>query len=248
MQVYLAVTPKEEQEVCRRVRCLAHVAYRIGKGALLRQELSANVRSGLLSLSDRDAPPIANPEQLAAAILRECAQRSYSGVVADFELPPTKDRMSLLRALARRCGRNFQLLVPEGFSVPGAAVLINTAVSGGNLSQYLQENIQRYPGAALDLQRLMMDFTLPAPTGEGKPLSTEELTALRKRLGPSVFFSPELCARYFTYMQGGQAHFVLYDDAETMQQKMKLAEAMGYRTALIMYPEVSDLIGQLFPY
>ena len=62
-----------------------------------------------------------------------------------------------------------------------------------------------------------------------------------------MFFSPELCARYFTYMQGGQAHFVLYDDAETMQQKMKLAKTMGYRAALVMYPEVSDLMGQLFP-
>lgn len=247
MQVYLAVTPKEEQEVCRRVRRLAHVAYRIGKGALLRQDLAANVRGGLLSLSDREAPFIPNPEQLAAAILRECAQRGYSGVVADFELPPTTDRIALLRALAKRCGKNFQLLVPEGCSVTGATVLINTAVSGGNLTQHLQEAIQRYPNAALDLQRLMMDFTLPAPSGEGKPLSLDELTALRNRLAPSVFFSPELCARYFTYMQGGQAHFVLYDDAETMQQKMKLAKAMGYRTALVMYPEVRDLISQLFP-
>ncbi|MBE6961526.1 MAG: hypothetical protein E7445_03625 [Ruminococcaceae bacterium] len=246
MQLYLAVTPTEEQEVCRRTRRLAHVAYRIGKGMLLRQELSASIRGGLLSLSDQDAPFIPNPEQLVTAILRECAQRGYSGVVADFELPPTKDRIALLRALANRSSKSFQLLVPEGWSIPGASVLINTAVSGGNLTQYLQEAIRRYPGASLDLQRLMMDFTLPAPSGEGKPLSLDELTSLRKRLGPSVFFSPELCSRYFTYMQGSQAHFVLYDDAETMQQKMKLAQTMGYRTALVMYPEVSDLIGQLF--
>ena len=247
MQLYLAVTPKEEHEVCRRVRRLAHVAYRIGKGTLLRQELSANVRGGLLSLSDQDAPFIPSPEQLAASILRECTQRSYSGVVADFELTPTTDRIALLRALVKRCGKSFQLLVPEGCSVPGATVLINTAVSGGNINQYLLEASQRYPNAALDLQRLMMDFTLPSPSGEGKPLSLDELNALRKRLGPSVFFSPELCARYFTYMQDGQAHFVLYDDAETMQQKMKLANAMGYRAALVMYPEVKDLLGQLFP-
>ena len=247
MQLYLAVTPKEEQEVCRRVRRLAHVAYRIGKGALLRQELGGNVRGGLLSLSDRDAPFIPNPEQLAAAILRECNQRGYSGMVADFELPPTTDRIALLRALARRISKQFHLLVPEGCAVPGATVLVNTAVSGGNLSQYLQESIQRHPNAALDLQRLMMDFSLPAPTGEGKPLSLEELTSLRTRLRPSVFFSPELCARYFTYMLDGQAHFVLYDDAETLQQKMKAATAMGYRLALVMYPEVSDLMGQLFP-
>ena len=112
MQLYLAVTPKEEQEVCRRVRQLSHVAYRIGKGVLLRQELSANVRGGLLSLSDQDAPLIPNPEQLATAILRECTQRNYSGVVTDCGLPHTTDRNALLRALANRNGQNFQLLVP----------------------------------------------------------------------------------------------------------------------------------------
>ena len=124
---------------------------------------------------------------------------------------------------------------------------INTAVSGGSLAQRLKEAIERYPGAALDLQRLMMDFTLPAPSGEGKPLTASELSALKQRLAPSVFFSPELCARYFTYMQNGQVHFVLYDDAETLHRKMTLAEGLGYHTALMMYPEVIDLMEQLFP-
>ena len=247
MQMWLAVTPKEAQAVFRRVHRLAHVAYGIGKGGLLRQELPMNLRGGLLSLSDRDAPFIPDPERLATAILRECTQRGYTGVVADFERPPTTDRIALLRALAQRSGSHFQLLVPEGCSVTGATVLINTAISGGTLTQRLQEAIQHYPNAALDLQRLMMDFTLPAPSGEGRPLSLDELTALKKRLGPSVFFSPELCARYFTYMQNGQVHFVLYDDAETLQQKMKVANSMGYRSALLMYPEVSDLMDQLFP-
>lgn len=247
VQVYLAVTPKEAQEVCRCVRRLAHVAYRIGNNALLRQDLPANTRGGLLSLSDREAPAIADPERLAAAILRECSQRNYIGIVADFEQPPSTDRIALLRAVVRRGGRNLQVLVPEACAISGATVLVNTAVSGGSLTERLQEAIRRHPNAALDLQRLMMDFTLPAPSGQGKPLSLDELAAMRKQLGPSVFFSPELCARYFTYMRSGQAHFVLYDDAETMQQKMRLAESMGYRMALMMYPEVRDLIGQLFP-
>ena len=247
MQVWLAVTPKEAKAVSRRIHRLAHVAYCIGKGGLLRQELPPNTHGGFLSLSDRDAPFIPDPERLAIAILRECTQRGYTGVVADFELPPTTDRIALLRALGQRSGNTIQLLVPEGCSVPGATVLINTAISGGSLTQRLEEAIQRYPHAALDLQRLMMDFTLPAPSGEGKPLSLAELNTMKKQLGPSIFFSPELCARYFTYMQNGQAHFVLYDDAETLQQKMKIASSMGYRTALLMYPEVSDLMEQLFP-
>lgn len=247
MQVWLAVTPTEIPAVSRRVRRLAHVAYRIGKSGLLRQDLTSNIRGGLLSLSDRDAPAIPDPDRLAAAVLRECVQRGYSGVVADFESSPTQDRIVFLKALKQRSGKSFRLLVPESCFIPGATVLVNTAISGGNLTQRLQEAITRYPGAALDLQRLMMDFTLPAPSGEGRPLSVSELSSMRKQLAPSVFFSPELCARYFTYMQNGQAHFVLYDDAETLQQKMKAADALGYSTALLMYPEVTDLTEQLFP-
>ena len=129
----------------------------------------------------------------------------------------------------------------------GKGIFIETAGGGVETGENLQEAITRYPGAALDLQRLMMDFTLPATSGEGKPLTANELSALRKRLSPSVFFSQELCARYFTYMQNGQAHFVLFDDAETLQQKMNIAEKLGYQKALMMYPEIIDLTEQLFP-
>lgn len=247
MQVWLAVTPAEAAEVSRRMRKLALVAYRIGKSGLLRQQPLPNLRGCLLSISDRDAPPIPSPDRLASAVLQECSQRGYSGVVADFEHSPTPDRIAFLKALKQRSGKAFPLLVPESCHFPGATVLINTAVSGGSLAQRLKEAIERYPGTALDLQRLMMDFTLPAPSGEGKPLTASELSELKQRLAPSVFFSPELCARYFTYMQNGQVHFVLYDDAETLHQKMKLAEGLGYHTALMMYPEVIDLMEQLFP-
>ena len=76
MQIYLAVTPAEAQEAAR-FRCsLAHVAYCIGSdSALLRQNLLLQTRGGLLSVTDRDAPFIASPEQLAAAALRECGRR-----------------------------------------------------------------------------------------------------------------------------------------------------------------------------
>lgn len=246
MQLCLALTPVESREPGPRSRLLAHVAYRLGKGVLLRQDLPLGTRGGFLSLSDRDAPPVTAPAQMASMLLRECAQRGYSGVIADFEHSPTPDRVALLQALLRRKDNAFQLLVPEAFSLPGATVLVNTAVSGGSVAERLREAIRQYPSAALDLQRAMMDFTLPAPSGEGKPLTVESLAELRRQLAPTVFFSPELCARYFTYTQNGQTHFVLFDDAETLRQKMRIAEPMGYRLALVMYPEVKDLLTPLF--
>ena len=63
MQLYLAVTPGEAREAAQYGRTLAHVAYRIGPGStLLRQSLPLQTRGGLLSVSDREAPMIGDPD------------------------------------------------------------------------------------------------------------------------------------------------------------------------------------------
>ena len=92
MQIYLAVTPEASQEAQAHCRNLAHVAYRIGpESHLLRQNLLMQTRGGLMSLSDREAPPISRPEILCREIWQECAARSYAGILADFEAAPAQD-------------------------------------------------------------------------------------------------------------------------------------------------------------
>ena len=91
-----------------------------------------------------------------------------------------------------------------------------------------------------------MDFRLPARSGEGDPLSGEALAELMEREKPAVFFSQDLCARYFTYSREGDAHFVLFDDADTLNQKLRLGAAMGFHAAFFMWPEVRDVASRLF--
>ena len=73
----------------------------------------------------------------------------------------------------------------------------------------------------------------------------EELLALREKHPSSVYFSRELMAKYFTYSAGNGTHFVLFDDAETLRQKVKLAQNLGIQTAFLMFPEISDLLPEL---
>ena len=254
MQVYLAVTPAELQAAAPYCRAFAHVAYSLGpESTLLRQSVLLQARGGLLSVTDRDAPAIAEPEKLCAAVLRECGRRSYTGVLLDFEEGPRRDRLEFAAQLGRAlsAGRR-TLYVPEGYAqaAPGAAVLICTALSGGNYRERLQEAAQTHGGPgrlALDVQRLRMDFRLPAKTGEGAPLTGPELDRLMAEEAPAVFFSQDLCARYFTYTRAGEAHFVLFDDADTLQQKLRTGAALGVPAAFFMYPEVRDLLPKLFP-
>lgn len=253
MQIYLAVTPDASQEAQKYCRNLAHVAYRIGPGStLLRQSVLLQTKGGLLSVSDHEAPFIDSPEALRDAVLRECGRRSYSGVLLDFEEAPRRDRTAFAAALAPALSSSRRTLyLPERYAgpLPSAITLLCTAVSGGSFSQYLQEAVTQAGGAgrlALDVQRLRMDFRLPARTGEGEPLTGEALRALMERESPSVFFSQDLCARYFTYSHKGEAHFVLFDDADTLNQKLRLGSGMGFSAAFFMWPEVQDVAERLF--
>jgi hypothetical protein len=253
LQIYLSAAPQDAQQAAAYGRPLAHMAYRIGPGStLLRQNLLLQSRGGLLSVSDREAPPIPSPEELCAAVLRECGRRGYSGVVLDFEEPPRQDRQAFAQLLSRqlRAGRR-TLYVSEAYAsaVPDAVALLCTAMSGGGFSRRLQEAARQRGGGdrlALDVQRLRMDFRLPAPSGEGTPLEAEALRRLMAERSPAVFFSPELCARYFTYAQHGETHFVLFDDAGTMAQKVRIGTSLGFSASFFMWPEVQDIAGELF--
>ncbi len=253
MQIYLAASPEETREAAQYCRTLAHVAYRIGPDStLLRQSVLLQSRGGLLSVSDWEAPVIEDPEALCAAVLRECGRRGYSGAVLDFEETPRPDRLAFAGRLGPAlAGTRRTLYVPERYAAaaPEAVTLICTAVSGGSFSQRLQEAVSRAGSAsrlALDVQRLCMDFRLPARSGEGEPLNTETFRRLMERENPPVFFSQDLCARYFTYTQEGEAHFVLFDDAGTLGQKLRLGTGMGFSAAFFMWPEIKDMAGKLF--
>lgn len=249
MQLYLAAVPEQRQAAASYRQALAHVAYRIGpESSLLSRPLPSGLRGGLLSLSDADAPPIQDPERLSAALVRECQRRHFQGVLLDFERTPSEDRLRFIRCLAQALGRELLLFLPPACqeAAPGACSLLNTALSGGTFADFLhaQKNPER---CALDVERLRMDFALPARSGRGTPLSPAAFQQLMEQRHPTVFFSKALCARYFTYFQEERLHLVLFDDAETIRQKLRLGRSMGFHSAFLMYPEVSDLLPALFP-
>lgn len=251
MQLYLAVTPDKLREAARYTDRLAHVAYRVGRdGRLARRDLLARTRGGIMVLGDQDCGPIRDPAALCRDVWRECGNRSYGGVLADFEQPPAVDRSSFLEALGRVLARNGKrLFVPEAYGGQAgqATVLVCTALSGGDLRRRLEECVQQFGKGrvALDLQRLRMSFPLPCPTGEGRNLSGQELAALLERKQQSVFYSHDLCAKYFTFTEKEESRFVLFDDADTLRRKLRLGREMGVGTGFLMYPETEDLLPEL---
>jgi len=253
LQLYLAASPEQLHAARKYTMYLAHAAYQIdASGALTVRPLPQPLRGGLMVLGDRPCGPIPDTHRLCREILHECARHGFTGVLADFVQPPSPDRTALLEQLEVLLRMNRRtLFVPEiyGRSTVSAYVLLCTALSGGTFQQRLEEAAQVF-GAhrlALDLERMAMDFPLPSPRGEGIPLTKEALDTLLQKQGNCTFFSTDLCARYFTYQAGGQCHFVLYDDADTLRRKVQAGQALGVRVGFFMMPEVEDLLGALYP-
>lgn len=249
MNIYLAITPKEAQQLPSCPLPLAHIAYAIDESGLLsRSALPPQTQGGLMGLSDRCRKPLKHSDALLRAIVSECASHRFDGVLADFESADLPDRVVFLDRLGSLLSQQHRVLfAPQLLPAPSARVLISTAISGGSLQEMLQGVQNRYGAAriALDLERLMMDFPLPCPNGHGRPMPLSELQALQKRRDISTFYSRELAAQYFTYSQNGETHFVLFDNAQTLRQKLALGERLGIQTAFLMYPEVKDLLPEL---
>ena len=252
MQLYLIVSPGELRAASRWPCRFAHAAYRIGAGGcLMRSSLLVNTRGGLMVLSGRDCPAIPSPESLSRQVWQECGARGFAGVLADLEGPLPADRLKFLERLcAVLRGHNRRLYLPESCAgrVPGSIAVVGTAISGGSFRQRLEEAVAAFGGGrlALDVRRLTMDFSLPSPSGEGTPISPQQLRELLEELRPNTFYSRDLCAKYFTYTRAEQAHFVLFDDADTIRRKLHTGQNLGFSAAFLLYPECVDLLGPLF--
>ncbi len=251
-KLILAVPPGHAKAAQSAGLPLAHMAYRIGGGPhLFRANMPVAVRGGLMVIDDTGFDGQGEPAPFCHEVLRECAARGFSGVIGRFEgrSGPLLGRIAAgLGELLHRRGMPLYVTEAWGAASETARVLIPTALSGGSLRQRLQEAAERYgpQRTALWVERVAEDFFLPSPTGQGTPLSRAELQTRLEELAPSVFFSAELCAHYFTHMSKETgAHFILFDDAGSIRKKLQIARSLGITDAVLPYVQVDDLLPEL---
>ena len=247
----IAVEPQQIGTAGRWGKPLAHIAYRVGEGPhLFRANTPVAPREGLMVVDDGGWRGEGDGETLCNDVLRECAARHFSGVVCRFQGKAVPGLEDVVARLGETCGRRgLSLYVSEPYaqSGGGAKVLIPSALSGGTLRGRLEDAGNRFGfgRVALWVDRSAEDFLLPAPSGAGTPLTMAELNRRREEQGAGVFFSSELCAHYFSYMVGGQGHFVLFDDAGSIREKLRLAGEMGVGTVFLAHDTTGELLGEL---
>lgn len=231
---------------------VAHMAYRIGSGpSLLRSKLPVSLRGGLMLADDLELSGEGDPLEVCRQIMQECTARGFDGIILDFESAPNPIAEKIAAELSRMAGRkNWPVYVPETYAACSnrTKIIVSSALSGGSLTQRLFEATEKFgPNrVVLGVERLAEDFFLPAASGQGRPLTRETLQQYIAERNPPVFFSKELCASYFTFMskQSG-AHFVLFDNAASIRQKLQIAARFKIREAILVYPQVDDLLAEL---
>ncbi|MDR3310346.1 MAG: hypothetical protein LBS90_03220 [Oscillospiraceae bacterium] len=223
--------------VFRRARILYKV--RAGKLYLAKGHARTTGGAAVVGVSElRAGTPVA---ELADEISAEVSARRFDGVVFDGGEGAPRTAAALADETAARIApKPVFVAEPLGEYAPRAVVLVQSALSGGYLMNHIAAAVKKYgrERVAIELDRVIMDFTLPSFTGVGEEITRGE--AERRRGESPVFFADSLCVNYFMYSDGNK-HIVLYDDAESVNAKLALAAEFGIRDVFIYYPQVKDI-------
>lgn len=247
-RLIIAAPPAAIRDATSYALPVAHMAYRIGPNLqLLRANMPINLRAGLMVIGCSSPPKHGDIVGFCRQVVRECSMRNFDGIILDFEGPshPFVEQMiGTMDSIITQ--RGWPLFVPEQYACAAAhtKIMISSALSGGSLQQRISDAAAQFgpQRLALCVQRVAEDFTLPAPSGCGTPIDQKTLQQYIRTRGNNIYFSTELCAYYFTYMSQGSAHFVLFDTANSLRRKIKIAKNFGLYACIFAWPEISDEI------
>ena len=169
-------------------------------------------------------------QQIPDEIIRQLTEEASDtgGIFADFERAvPQLD--SFLSALDQTCAAaDIPLFVPYKRCPPNAYAVVPGAASGGSLREELERGMMLRNGRiAVSFGPIRKRFYLPASDPEGEDLTEAELSAAQAKTGAHPFFSRELCANYFTYMEKNTGVFILYDTDDTLRLRLRLIQEIG---------------------
>jgi|GEM_PF-195520 len=248
LNVFIASGPEDYKAVSSKGFPFACMGYRLlDSGVIIHRAVPEKLRGCVMVIDDAELANISDElkSKIAGVIFSEAVRRSFSGVLLDFEKDESRPvAESIVKLLS---SQNIPVCIPAKFSALSndARILLPLAVSGGSLSAFLDDILASFPPSRLviEIPRICADFSIPATDPDGKRLSQEELTVLISEHRANIFFSRDLCAKYFTYRdKNADPHFVLFDDASTLKSKLYAVAARSIGTALVLYNEASDLL------
>lgn len=234
-QVYIGVGPREVATGNRGVEL--QLVYRMDGDLTLLQ--SGNCpqnyprRGQIMGIESMTGAVEGDVEYFCKQVMGQVERYGYGGVSCLFPYDGKGAVISVVQQLEKECrGKGLDFLVPEEFGdvVQWGKIFISTALSGGTLEGRFKTAMETYGArrVVMDIECMGEDFLLPAPRGCGEAVTREEIRQRIQREQANVFFSQELCARYFTYQnRENSLRFVLFDDEGTVREKIANSKRWG---------------------
>lgn len=246
----LAVTPADLSQGFRKKTKEIQLLYRMDSNLNLLQAANCPqkaLRKGqIMGIHAVTTLPQGDVENFCRQVLGQLERHGYCGLATFFPQSHSALLRQTIQKLEIACQERFlDFYVTEAYGKDShtAQIFISTALSGGTLEGRFNHVVECYGKhrIVMEIDCMGEDFLLPAPKGSGESLSPQEITALMHRENASVFFSKELCARYFTYQNTENSlRFVLFDDKGTVKEKIANARKWNLSGVCLSYPQVKD--------
>lgn len=247
---YIVAAPQDIKEAGRTAMKVIGLNYKISDDGALKKSVMTGGSEIIMGISDQEiTKPLIDTAKLCGDIFYEAKSGGYKGVLFDFENRGA-EMYPFVSALSYGLyERGLEHFAPERFhsAAPYAKLLITAAVSGGSFADMYENAVRKYGEQRLgfELSPTRSDFIIPSYSTEGKAISQEEFNVLVQRYNPSIYFSNELLAKYFTYRDGsGEFHFVIFDDAVTMQEKLSFFDKTQADSVFMLYSDWCSLWGR----
>ena len=187
-------------------------------------------------------PERVSTTEFSSSICNEAKRTGSHGIFIDSEKVPQKE---LITALYKK---GFEIFTPFSKTLcDGVIPVIETEISGGSLSEYLESAGVSFPRFAVSVRRSVYDIPLPADRNEPPELSQKALRTLISSFEPDIFFSPQLMCKYFLINRDrNSVQLILFDDAETVSGKLRLAKKHGASHAFLVYREIADIFDDIY--
>ncbi|MBO6010695.1 MAG: hypothetical protein J6P71_02720 [Oscillospiraceae bacterium] len=224
MRLYLAASPAELPEALKWGLPIAHLAYRMAGGVLLR-DAAFDAVGGMMALRVSGEASA----DVAGDVLRECRVRSFGGVLLE------SSDGSPLGPFAEALGAKLPLRYGRGGRSYGA--FMPTDVYKESFAAWVRERAGKKPyRATADLSVGYRLYSPPCPEGKFERLARSEAVKLLGQAGRS-FFSEKLCVNYAVVSSGGKPRFLLFDTPESVAAKIRALKAAGIESAVLLYSE-----------
>ena len=239
MNIYILRSASELGHMAHRKEKRGLLSYYARGNTLMCEKLSPEISADILVVSADGADVHITP-----SIYDECRRRGCRSVFLDANEENLACAATLGEIAASLSRRGISVFCPLAFAetCSEATPVAECSVSGGELSEYLAYLSRTHRRLALSVTCRCAVFSMPVFSSSGREISPRELRNLRDRYGAQCFFSPQLLSNYFIFSSDPDTSgFVLYDDARTVSEKIRLARRLGIENIFLAYREIADI-------